>query len=363
MLGFLKTCFLVVILALTTGVAGQDTDERITEAGVAGQDTHERITEALRRGMDYMLHSADVPENFEEYASDYLFFFADVSRMEDPWIRAKAFEKGRSLGRFYLQEYFSFKDADEVVDAASALWALEALGMDVRMELAVLRDAAPRIALQDYWGFDPWLGEAPNLDLLIDLLIGFHFTDRMRVDVGVSYVEALLYLPSIEYVRGTKIESNRHIDQNNLITHLVYTLSGYATCLLDPNLVPRELDYIHDEFPHALAWGDPETLSEFIDSLLLTGSPPKDSRVQAGIEVLLALQKSDGRWEPVDPEEEYDRYHATWCVMDALRTYEKLACTGPEDGYTRRLLEGWAGQYKNGERFSPCLQVEPDEEE
>ena len=153
----------------------------------------ERIREALVRGMDYMIRSASDPENFEEYASDYLFFFADVSRFEDPWIQEQARAHGLRLGEVYLEEMFDLEFADDVVDAASVLWALDFMGKDVDAPMAVLRLAAGRFPLEDYLGFEPWIGR-PDLDLLIDLLIGFHFTDRVGVPVGVSFAEALLFV-------------------------------------------------------------------------------------------------------------------------------------------------------------------------
>ena len=59
---------------------------------MANQTT--RHAEALQRGMDYMIRSALVKSNFDAFASDYLFFFADVSRYEDPWIA----ERARTVG-------------------------------------------------------------------------------------------------------------------------------------------------------------------------------------------------------------------------------------------------------------------------
>ena len=76
------------------------------------------------------------------------------------------------------------------------------------------------------------------------------------------------------------------------------------------------------------------------------------------VEVLLALQKPDGRWEPVDPEDEYDRYHATWCVMDALRSYE-LGREGPEEGLIVGLLSRWARQLMLGEALEPAMDTMP----
>jgi hypothetical protein len=323
-------------------------------AVLAGQSA-DRIQEALVRGMQYMVRSASVPENFEEYASDYLFFFADVYRFDDPWIREQAWAHGLRLGEVYLEEMFDLETADDVVDAASVLWALEFLGKDTDAAMAVLRRAAERFPLEDYLGFRPWTGK-PDLDLLIDLLIGFHFTDRTGVPVGVSFAEALVFVPSVVYVPDARVGGDRYVDQNNLVTHLVYTLSGYASWTVPSDLLPREFAYIKEQLPVAVMWADPETLAEYIDSLKLMGEG--DELIEPGIAALLEIQKPDGRWEPVEPDDEYDRYHATWCVMDALRTYE-LGREGPDEVIIQELLRKWAIQFVEGAPFSPMMDIGP----
>ncbi len=313
----------------------------------------ERIREALVLGMDYMIRSASDRGNFEEYASDYLFFFADVSRIDDPWIREQARAHGLRLGEVYLEEMFELQCADDLVDAASVLWALDFLGKDVDAAMAVLRRAAGEFPVEEYLGFEPWIGR-PDLDLLIDLLIGFHFTDRVGAPVGVSFAEALLFVPAVVYVPDAEVGGDRYIDQNNLVTHLVYTLSGYAGWRVPAELLPREFAYIKEQLPVALMWADPETLAEFLDSLKLMGEG--DALMQPAVELLLSLQKPDGRWEPLDVEDEYDRYHATWCVMDALRSYH-LVREGPGDAIASELLGKWARQFVAGEPFEPMMDI------
>ena len=326
----------------------------ILPAVLAGQ-SEDRIQEALVRGMQYMVESASDPENFEEYASDYLFFFADVSRFEHPWIREQAWAHGLRLGEVYLEEMFQLETADDVVDAASVLWALEFLGKDTDAAMAVLGRAAEQFPLEDYLGFRPWTGK-PDLDLLIDLLIGFHFTDRVGAPVGISFAEALVFVPSVVYVPDAEVGGDRYVDQNNLVTHLVYTLSGYASWTVPSDLLPREFAYIKEQLPVAVMWADPETLAEYIDSLKLMGEG--DELIGPGIAVLLELQKPDGRWEPVEPEDEYDRYHATWCVMDALRSYQ-LGREGPDDVIILELLNKWARQHVEGAPFEPMMDIRP----
>ena len=320
----------------------------------------ERVVEALRRGMGYMIGSACERENFEEYASDYLFFFADIERVQEPWVSSRAREVGVGLGEYYLENLFRLDSADEVVDAASALYALECLGMDVDGAFVLLREAAGWYPVQDYLGFDPANGVVPDLDLLIDLLIGFHFTDRMFVDIGVTYAEVLPYVAAVEYRVDPVVEHNRYIDLNNLVTHLVYTVSGYATWNVAAGVMPREVEYIRTWMGYALAWADPETLAEYVDSLRLFGYGPGDPDVAAGVEVLLAIQKADGRWEPLEVEDEYDRYHATWCAMDALRSYDLEGGDGVADLLTGRVLEEWARRYGAGEELRPWMPIGPD---
>ena len=49
----------------------------LVPAVLAGE-FQDRVQEALVRGMDYVIRSASDRGNFEEYASDYLFFFRTV---------------------------------------------------------------------------------------------------------------------------------------------------------------------------------------------------------------------------------------------------------------------------------------------
>jgi hypothetical protein len=336
----------------------------------AGQGEDD-VRRALWLGMEHMTRSAVDPAHFARYASDYLFFLADLERVGDPWLQARARELGRELGARYLGAHFTLGSADEVLDAASALYALDELGLDVDAPLVLLREAARDFPARDYWGFDPERGEAPDLDRLIDLLIGLHFAERMQVAVGVSYAEALVYAAGVEYADVPEGDDWLYVEQNNLATHLIYTLSGYAGWALDPAWLPREQAYLLANLDRALDWGDPETLAEYVDCLLILGHTPDEPGLRAARALLLALQRPDGGWAPegtpldglLDPtggEVEYDRYHATWCAMDALRDYDDLGPPRLPDPLTRRVLEGWAAQLQAGLPLDPWLPISAD---
>ncbi|HOX43265.1 MAG TPA: hypothetical protein PK668_06695 [Myxococcota bacterium] len=329
------------------------------------------VRRALWLGMEHMTRSAVDPAHFARYASDYLFFLADLQRVEDPWLQARARELGRELGARYLAVHFTLDSADEVVDAASALWALDELGLDVDAPLALLREAARGFPARAYWGFDPARGELPDLDRLIDLLIGLHFTERLEVPVGVSYAEALVYAAGVDYGAATEEDEWRYVELNNLATHVVYTLSGYAGWGLEASWLPRERAYLLANLDRALAWGDPETLAEYADCLLILGHSPDEPGLRAARALLVALQRPDGGWapegtppdgllDPADSDLEYDRYHATWCAMDALRDYDLLDPPRLPDPLTRRVLAAWAGQLQAGLSLDPWLPISPD---
>ena len=136
----------------------------------------------------------------------------------------------------------------------------------------------------------------------------------------------------------------------------MYTLSGYASWTVSADLLPREFAYIKEQLPAAVMWADPETLAEFIDSLKLMGEG--DELMDQAVEVLMEIQKPDGRWEPVEPDDEYDRYHATWCVMDALRSYQ-LGREGPREVIILEMLRNWALQWVDGAPFEPMMDIGP----
>jgi len=331
----------------------------------------DEVRRALWLGMAHMARSALDPAHFARYASDYLFFLADLQRVDDPWIRAEARALGAELGARYLAAHFTLDSADEVVDAASALWALDELGLDVDAPLALLREAARGHPARAYWGFDPAQGELPDLDRLTDLLIGLHFTDRLGVPVGVSYAEALVYAAGVDHGEVLGEDDWRFVELNNLVTHLVYTLSGYAGWALEPAWLPRELAFLRAHLDRALVWGDVETVAEYTDCLLILGASPEEPALAAARALLLALQRQDGGWapegtpldgllDPADSDLEYDRYHATWCAMDALRSYASLGPPRLPDELTRRVLAAWAGQVRLGLPLDPWLPISPD---
>jgi hypothetical protein len=326
----------------------------------AGAPAPAAVREALWRGMDYMVRSALVREHFHEFDSDYLFFFADVARMDDPWIAWQARLVGRALGGYYLEHCLRTDSPGAIVDATSALWALEQLGLDIDAPLAVLQRAARQFDREDYLEYAESAGGLPDLDLLIDLVIGFHFTDRMGVDIGVSYAEVLPHVAAVAYQIDPDAQPNRLIDVNNLITHLVYTLSGYASWNVPARLLGREREHIRANMAHALTWADTETLAEFVDSLKLMGFGIEDRDVAAGMRLLLALQLADGRWQPAEPQDEYDRYHATWCAMDALRAYRLAGPDRLPDPVTGWVLERWAAARAAGRPLEPWMPVASD---
>jgi hypothetical protein len=324
--------------------------------GGEGSEAEER-QRALWLGMDYMERSAVRPEHFALYASDYLFFLADIHRDPDPWLQLRARALGQELADRYLASQLELDSADGILDAASALWAMDELGLDVTAPLGLVREAARALSPAQVWGFDPTQGELPDTDRVIDLLIGLFFTDRMRVPVGVSFAEALAYAAGVDYALSDPDDDNRYVELNNLVTHLIYTLSGYASWSLDARWLPREEAYLLGNLDRALAWADPESVAEYTDSLLILGHDPTAPPLRQARRLLLALQRPDGRWEPEGADDEYDRYHATWCAMDALREYAFEGGDRLPDALTARVVLAWADQVGAGLPLDPWMPV------
>lgn len=337
---------------------------------------------AIERGVRFVFRSASRPANFEDYGSDYVWWFGAISNtVRDERLqqlaRGMALECARRWQRTH-QTLPADADAEEIADFVSGAEAAESVGLrDDRLK-EQLRRAAPRFPARDYLSFDP-LAEPPpadvpdeceydgafnprgakfcrvchrrlymrtRFDVWYDALIAAYIGDRYGVTLGAHYADVLRWLPVLRPYdttgRGTDIE---YMDAVYSVTHVVYTLGDFWTLRLDTRLLPREYAFLRAALPKAVAARDPDMLGEIMDSLKSFGAEDSDPLIRRGTEFLLAHQNRDGSWGGVT-DDAYDRYHATETAVNGLCDYA-LRRDGLSFPDAEPLLKRWAQEAGN----------------
>jgi hypothetical protein len=338
---------------------------------------------AIERGVRFVFRSASRPANFDDYGSDYVWWFGAVANtVRDERLRRLARGMALECARRWRQTHRALPadaDAETVADFVSGADAAEGLGLRDDNLKEQLRRAAPRFSARDYLLFDP-LKEPPpadvpdeceydgasdnprgarlchvchrrlfmrtRFDVWYDALVTAYTGERYGVRLGASYEDVLRWLPALRpYAaagRGTDIE---YMDAVYSVTHVVYTLGDYWTFRLDPRLLPREYAFLRAALPKAVAARDPDMLGEVMDSLKSFGLDDSDPLIRKGTEFLLAHQNEDGSWGDVR-DDAYDRYHATETAVNGLYAYA-LRRDGLSFPETEPLLKRWAQEVGN----------------
>lgn len=289
-----------------------------------------RRKEAVLRGMRFIFDNSLEGENFEYWSGDYLWCFHCIaSTSADAEVRDLAREMGSQLARKW---HSSETSRPEIADAGEAAYYISMIDVTSRLGSDNLplrehvRQESRRFTAREYLGFDP-VHEAPpegisRYDVWCDALVLTYTGDSCGIPVGASYVDVLRWLPEMRPYRGPEAGANTEFRQIVLaITHLVYTLNDYSRYRLPPELLPQEVEFLQENLKEPLAANDPELLGEFVDCLRAFGLTETDSRVNAGVEYLLASQNADGSWGDVNEPDVHVRYHTAWTAVDALRDY------------------------------------------
>ena len=344
--------------------------------------TVEERERAIERGMRFVYRTAQSPSNFDDYGSDYVWWFGALSNtVRDERLRQLARGMALECARRWQETHRTLPsdaDAETIADFVSGGDAVESLGLLDDQLKEEIRRAAPRFSARDYLAFDPTREPPPadvpdeceydgasnprgakfcrvckrplairtRYDVWYDALVTTHEGDRYGVTLGAHYTDVLRWLPVLHPYsavgRGTDIE---FMDAVYSITHVVYTLNDYWAYRLDPRLLPQEYKFLKADLPKAVAVRDADMLGEIMDSLKSFGLDDSDPLIRRGTEFLLAHQNRDGSWGDVG-DDAYDRYHATETAVNGLCEYDwrREGLSFPQ---AEPLLKSWAKEVDN----------------
>ncbi len=311
---------------------------------------------AILRALAYIDRSADKPENFADYGTDFLYcFYSIAASARDPELSAAAYRIGDRAATRWVKSHATVPanaNADDVADLVFGWLAASGLGQDDGRIRLQLREAAARFTPIDYLLFDPAKEPPPSdipemcphdsvwnprgatvckkcgralkmrskYDVWLDALITTYTGDRYGIQLGAPYGEVLQWMPAMRPYRDRNQASNAlFIDTVYSLTHVVYTLNDYGQHLLPRDLLPQEYSFLKRNLREAVALHDPETMGEFLDSLKSFGLTTSDEVIRTGMSYLLRAQRPDGTWSAPNQKDPYTLYHSAWTGIDGLK--------------------------------------------
>ena len=367
----ISACLIVLITAGACHVSGRP-------LWPGARFTDSERARAIGRGVRFVFRNARIRANFDDYGSDYVWWFGAISNtVRDERLRQLARGMALDCARRWQRTHRALPadaDAETITDFVSGADAAEALGLrDDRLK-EQLRRAAARFSARDYLYFDPLTEPPPadvpdeceydgaddnprgaklchackrrlfmrtRYDVWYDALVTAYTGEHYGVTPGATYADVLKWLPVLRpYVAVGRGDDIEYMDAVYAVTHVVYTLDDYWTCRLDARLLPREYAFLRAGLPKAVAARDADMLGEIMDSLKSFGVDDSDPLIREGTEFLLAHQNRDGSWGDMH-DEVYDRYHATETAVNGLCEYA-LRREGLSFPETEPLLKLWA---------------------
>lgn len=307
---------------------------------------------AAHRGLQLLRRLASRKSTFARYSGHLLpafYFIATTSR--DEALRRTARSAGRERARYWKQQWSARRqklDAGTVLDAISAGYAAEQLGIPHRRIRRQLEAAIARYSTLELLGFDPRSESIPRnipedcecgssnergrrrcracrrrlaprsrYEVWYYALISVYFCERYGLRLPVSYADVMRLLPSLRpYPRP---RSRCYRDAIYAVTHVVYTRNDYNRSRLPSRMLRRERAFLEASLPWAIRQGEADTVAEIVDSLAGCGLADTDPLMVRGRAFLLEQQRDDGGWG--DEHDEYGRFHSVWTCIDGLRDY------------------------------------------
>jgi len=307
---------------------------------------------AAHRGLQLLGRLASRKSTFARYSGHLLpafYFIATTSR--DAALRRAALIAGRERARHWKQQWHARRqklDAGTVLDALSAGYAAEQLGIPHRRIRRELEAAISRFSTLELLGFDPLSEPIPRdipedcecgavnargrhrcrscrrrlaprsrYEVWYTALISLYFCERYGLQLPVRYADVMSLLPTLRPYPGQR--SHCYRDAIYAVTHIVYTLNDYNRSKVPARLLRRERAFLKASLPWAIRQGEPDTVGEIVDSLAGCGLADMDPLMVRGRAFLLERQCKDGGWG--DEDDEYGRFHSVWTCIDGLRDY------------------------------------------
>jgi hypothetical protein len=286
---------------------------------------------AVVKGTAWMAAFLESPDNLRGLGTDAAVIFlagqnAKSATVRDLSVPLARYQAGRVLPLFAESPLSSRNDVFE------ALWLLsESANLKLPAEplLTHVSDRLKRLPTPDaVYAIDlAHLDRVPESDVY-ELLIDSYVADRAALahpELPLTTFRLGKVLPFMfgrPYVRYEDDDSEDHskfTDHAYLATHVAYVLSDYARLKLSPNDLGPLYGYLRGEFPSAIRDGSLELIAEFVDVFRLLGFDERDEMVCQGTRFLLDNQRPDGSFGNTTDGSPYDRIHATWVAVDALR--------------------------------------------
>ncbi len=375
--------FLIITLHLTSLARPSfysSTPEPRLHRLVSGQLTRQRRTRAIYRGMNFIYRMALNPDNFDEYGSDYVWWFYNIeSTVKDANLRRVARRMGRERAMRWRRLHRSLPREPDANTISEYVFGSQAAdNLDVRDDKLrrELQRIAGRFSARDYLEWNPLVEPPPidmpaecefdgegnsrgakfchlckrplqmrsRYDVWYDALITTYSGDAFGVKLGAHYADVLKWLPTLRPYRGRDNDRNPDFyDTVYAITHIVYTLNDYDKYKLSPRWLPQEYEFLKTNLKEVIADADAETLGEMMDTLKSFGLTENDPIIRAGTDYLLSHQNTDGSWGDVNEEDIYDRYHTTLTAVSGLCEYAWHG-EGLSFPAVKPLLERWASE-------------------
>lgn len=274
------------------------------------------------KAYDWMVKDSKKPERMKDYGSDFLQFFYEIkSSAADKELRERAAKDGLDQAKRCLAYFKKKKDLVLVEDVTEAI-AFLALAREfgVKKESAFLYSkvsvAMKTMSFQALFNLSK--GEkSDDAEDLCDAVIAFHFARRAGLQEGQGLKWAMAQARAYKYDSKTKDEDVL-LNQDNLVTHVIYVMSDYGRVTLKASNYKGELAYMRAAFKRVYREKDVEGVAEFIDSSRILGIKDSDPMIRKGLRWLIGVQKTDGSFGDGD---EYDIYHSTWTALNALRPF------------------------------------------
>ena len=261
----------------------------------------------------------------EEHGTDFLEFYRElVVSAADPRLRHDALVAGRRFCQRMisrLERRERLLEPMDVVDGATVVSIAAELGLAPRARALRALTVTSLEKLRGAAMGPVTVGRAArSADDLCENLISYHFACRSGLVDPAPLLWSLELASVYEYQDPRELSVDQLVDQDNLLTHVVYVMSDYGRLRLPSERFKVERAALLKLLERARLEVDFEGVAEALDALLIVGVPDDAPELARGRSWLLSEQQDDGSWS-LRGFDFYDRYHSTWTALNGLRRF------------------------------------------